>query len=138
MNWKVSALLSALFAGMTAILAKIGIENVPTNVAMLVRTCVVVVCAGGLVILRGEGGAFKEITNKSWLFLTLSGIATGLSWLFYFSALKEGKVQQVAPIDKLSFVIAMALAFVFLHEKAKPTTIAGAGLIVCGVLLTLV
>jgi transporter family protein len=137
MDWRLSAAFSALFAGMTAVLAKVGISNVPSNLATLVRTIVIVIFASGIVIARGEWKSLNTFTPRTWTFLVLSGIATGISWLFYFSALKNGKVSQVAPIDKMSFVIAMVLGVLFLGEHPKPTTWAGAALIVTGVLLTL-
>lgn len=137
MNWVFLALLSALFAGVTAVLAKAGVANVPSNLATFVRTVVILFFAGGIVWFRGEFAALPALTGKNWTFLVLSGIATGLSWLFYFAALKAGPVALVAPIDKLSFVIAMVLGIVFLQEKVTPLTIVGAGLILAGALLTL-
>ena len=135
MHWTSLALLSALFAGMTAVLAKVGIENVPSNLATLIRTIVIVCFATGIVVARGEWTHLKTIGGRSWLFLVLSGIATGLSWLCYFAALKQGPVSGVAPIDKLSFLVAMILGFIVLRERAAPLTLVGAGLIACGVLL---
>ena len=137
MHWTSLALLSALFAGMTAVLAKVGIENVPSNLATLIRTIVIVCFATGIVVARGEWTHLKTIGGRSWLFLVLSGIATGLSWLCYFAALKQGPVSGVAPIDKLSFLVAMILGFIVLRERAAPLTLVGAGLIACGVLLTI-
>ena len=137
MNWMMLALLSALFAGFTAVLAKVGVENVPSNLATLVRTVVIVVFASGIVAARGEWSALREVGSRSWIFLVLSGVGTGLSWLFYFAALKSGPVSGVAPIDKLSFLVAMTLGFVVLREPVRPLTLAGAGLIALGVLLTL-
>jgi transporter family protein len=137
MNWMTLALLSALFAGLTALLAKIGMEGVPSNLGTLARTIVVVLFATGIVIARGEWRAAASVSGRTWLFLVLSGIATGLSWLCYFAALKLGPVSRVAPIDKLSFVVAMGLGFVVLREPVRPLTLLGAGLIVAGVLLTL-
>ncbi|MGC4046147.1 MAG: EamA family transporter [Armatimonas sp.] len=137
MNWATYAFLSAVFAGMTALLAKIGIEGVPSNVATMVRTIVIVIFAIGIVLARGEGHFLRELNGKTWLFLVLSGIATGLSWLCYFAALKLGPISHVAPIDKLSFVLAVALGALFLHEKVSRTTFVGIVLIVVGVLLTL-
>jgi transporter family protein len=137
MHWTALALLSALFAGLTAVLAKVGVEKVPSNLATLIRTVVIVAFATAIVAARGELGQAKEITAKSWTFLVLSGVATGLSWLCYFAALKLGPVSGVAPIDKLSFLVAMTLGFIVLGEKARPLTILGAVLIAAGVLLTI-
>ena len=137
MHWTTLAFLSALFAGLTAVLAKVGIENVPSNLATLIRTVVIVFFASGIVVARGEWTHFKEIGGRSWVFLVLSGVATGLSWLCYFAALKQGPVSGVAPIDKLSFLVAMTLGFIVLRERAAPLTLVGAGLIACGVLLTI-
>lgn len=131
------ALLSALFAGLTAVLAKVGVENVPSNLATLVRTVVVVAFATGIVAARGEWAALREVNARSWTFLIFSGVGTGLSWLFYFAALKSGPVSGVAPIDKLSFLVAMVLGFIVLREPARPLTLLGAGLIAIGVLLTI-
>jgi transporter family protein len=136
-NWPLCAVLSALFAGLTAVLAKIGVNQVPSNVATLVRTMVVVVFATGVVAASGQSTAFRSISGRAWAALLLSGVTTGLSWLFYFAALKDGPVSGVAPIDKLSFVIAMILGFLLLGETMKPLTVAGAALIAAGVLLTL-
>lgn len=137
MNWTTLALLSALFAGLTALLAKIGVADVPSNLATFIRTVVVVIFAFGIVLSRGELSQARAITTKSWTFLILSGVATGLSWLCYFAALKLGPISGVAPIDKLSFLIAMTLGFLVLGEKANPLTLLGAILIACGVLLTI-
>ncbi|GAC1472465.1 MAG: EamA family transporter [Isosphaeraceae bacterium] len=137
MTWMAYAGLSALFAGLTALLAKIGVENVPSNLATLVRTVIIVVFAAGIVAARGEWTQLREVSGRSWTFLVLSGIATGLSWLFYFAALKLGPISGVAPIDKLSFLIAMTLGFLILGEAIRPLTLAGAALIAAGVLLTI-
>ena len=137
MNGMACAGLSALFAGLTALLAKVGVQNVPSNLATLVRTIVIVVFATGIVAARGEWSHLREVSGRSWTFLVLSGVATGLSWLFYFAALKMGPISGVAPIDKLSFVVAMTLGFVVLHEPVRPLTLVGAALIVAGVLLTI-
>lgn len=131
------ALLSALFAGMTAILAKAGMQGVPSNLATAVRTVVVVAFAWGIVLFRGEAVGLKNLTGQNWLFLVLSGFATGASWLCYFRALSDGPVSRVAPIDKLSFVIAVVLGLILFHEKFSWTFAAGVVLIVGGVLLTL-
>jgi transporter family protein len=137
MGWSSYALLAAVFGGATALLAKIGIQHVPSNLATAVRTVVVLVFAFGIVIARGELRALGELTRTNWLFLTLSGIATGLSWLCYFRALQLGPVSRVAPIDKLSFVIAMTLGVLFLHERLTWRLGLGAGLIVAGVLVVI-
>ncbi len=137
MTWAVYAGLSALFAGLTAVLAKMGVANVSSNLATFVRTCIILVFAFGIVTARGELKSIGTLSAKNWTFLVFSGIATGLSWLFYFSALKSGPVSHVAPIDKLSFVLAMVLGVLFLQEKVTRLTWAGAGLILAGALLTL-
>jgi len=137
MNWTSYALLSAVFAAATALLAKIGVKDVPSNLATAVRTTVVLVFAVGIVLARGEQKHFGLLTRQNWLFLGLSGIATGLSWLCYFRALQLGPVSRVAPIDKLSFVIALVFGVLLLHEKLTWPLAAGAALIVAGVLLTL-
>ena len=136
MSFRYWALLSALFAGLTALLAKKGVENVPSNLAVAVRVAVVLMFSVGIAIYTHQN-KINEISSRAWLFLVLSGIATGASWLCYFRALKLGPISQVAPIDKLSFVIAMALGVVFLGEKPTNNLIAGAVLIVVGVLITL-
>ncbi|AMV40427.1 EamA family transporter [Planctomyces sp. SH-PL62] len=137
LNWPACAALSAVFAGLTALLAKIGVSQVPSNLATLIRTLVVVAFATVLVLARGELRGLGALTARDWTALVLSGVATGLSWLFYFAALKTGPISGVAPIDKLSFVIAMSLGFLILREPIKPLTLLGAALIVVGVLLTL-
>lgn len=137
MSWLGFALLSALFAGLTALLAKLGTENVPSNVATLVRTCVVVVFASAIVLARGEAGHLRHLSSRTMLFLVLSGCATGMSWLCYFAALKAGPISHVAPIDKLSFLIAVLLAVLFLHEKVERLSLVGMAFIAFGALLTL-
>jgi bacterial/archaeal transporter family protein len=137
LNWTLYAALSALFAGLTALLAKVGVSQVPSNLATLVRTIVVVVFATGIVAATGQFNHLGSISGRGWLALVFSGVATGLSWLFYFAAIKQGPISGVAPIDKLSFVIAMGLGFFVLRETIRPLTLAGAALIVAGVLLTL-
>jgi transporter family protein len=136
-GWVLPACLSAVFAGLTAVLAKLGVGNVPSNLATLVRTVVILLFAAGIVAARGEFRHMGALTGRNWTFLILSGLATGISWLFYFAAIKAGPVSGVAPIDKLSFVIAMILGFLVLREPVHPLTIVGAVLIVAGVLLTL-
>lgn len=133
--WFVFALLSAIFAALTSILAKIGIEGVNSNLATAVRTVVVVLMAWGMVFLTNAQGGISGIGRKSWLFLVLSGLATGASWLCYYKALQMGEASKVVPIDKLSVVITLVLAFIFLHEKFTPKSIAGCILIGIGTLL---
>ena len=115
--WFVLALLSAIFAALTSILAKVGIEGVNSNLATAIRTVVVVVMAWGMVFLTNAQNGIAEISKRSWLFLVLSGLATGVSWLCYYKALQLGDASKVVPIDKLSVVITLILAFVFLHEQ---------------------
>ncbi|TLM88947.1 EamA family transporter [Hymenobacter jeollabukensis] len=133
--WWLFALLSALFAALTAVLAKIGIKGVDSNLATAVRTTVILVLAWGIVYFRGGLGEIHSLTRANWLFLGLSGLATGLSWVFYFRALQLGKVSQVAPVDKLSVALTIVLAVVFLGEKLTWQTGLGAGLIVTGTLV---
>lgn len=133
--WFVFALLSAVFAALTSILAKVGIEGVNSNLATAIRTVVVVVMAWGMVFLTNAQHGITEISRRSWLFLILSGLATGGSWLCYYRALQLGDASKVVPIDKLSVVITMVLAFVFLHEQFTPKSLAGCVLIGVGTLL---
>ncbi|MBR3836751.1 MAG: EamA family transporter [Clostridia bacterium] len=133
--WFVFALLSALFAALTSILAKVGIEGVNSNLATALRTLVVLVMAWGMVFLTNAQSGIFEISKKSWLFLILSGVATGASWLFYYRALQMGEASKVVPIDKLSVVITLVLAFVFLHEQFSPKSLVGCILIGAGTLL---
>ena len=122
--WMILAILSAVFAALTSILAKVGIEGVNANLATAIRTCVVVVMAWGMVFLTNAQGGISSISRRSWLFLILSGLATGASWLCYYRALQLGDASKVVPIDKLSVVITLVLAFVFLHEKVNAKSIA--------------
>jgi transporter family protein len=133
--WVAYALLAALFAAATSILAKIGIEGVNSNLATAVRTAVVLLMAWGVVFITGAQKGVADITPRSWLFLALSGLATGLSWLFYFRALQLGEASKVVPLDKLSVVIAMVLAFVVLGERADAKAIIGGLLITAGTLV---
>ena len=133
--WFICALLSAVFAALTSILAKIGIDGVNSNLATAIRTVVVVVMAWGMVFLTGAQNGIMEISKKSWIFLILSGLATGGSWLFYYRALQLGDASKVVPIDKLSIVITLILAFVFLHEKFTVKSAVGAALITAGTLV---
>ena len=136
-TWVIFALLSALFAGMTAILAKFGIQGVNSNLATAIRTVVIVLFAWGIVLARGELQGIKELTGRNWLFLILSGFATGASWICYFRALSLGPVSKVAPIDKLSFVIAVVFGLILFHEKVTWQLGVGVALIIVGVLFTL-
>ncbi len=133
--WLVFALLSAIFAALTSILAKVGIEGVNSNLATAIRTVVVLAMAWGMVFLTNAQNGILQISRKSWIFLILSGLATGASWLCYYKALQMGKASKVVPIDKLSVVLTMILAFVFLHEEVTPKSLAGCILIGAGTLL---
>ena len=130
--WAIFAILSAVFAALTSILAKIGIENVNSNLATAVRTIVVVLIAWFMVFVTGSQNGFMDISKKSCLFLILSGLATGASWLCYYKALQLGEVSKVVPIDKLSIVITIILAFIFLGEQITLKTLIGCCLIVAG------
>lgn len=132
--WFILALLSAIFAALTSILAKIGIEGVSSNLATAIRCVVVVIMAWGMVFLTGVQKGIAEISAKSWLFLILSGLATGGSWLCYYKALQIGEASKVVPIDKLSVVITLILAFVFLHEQFTVKSLIGCILIGAGTL----
>ena len=133
--WFIFALLSAVFAALTSILAKIGIDGVNSNLATAIRTVVVVAMAWGMVFLTNTQGGIPDIGRKSWLFLILSGLATGASWLCYYRAIQIGEVSKVVPIDKLSVVITLVMAAVFLHEKFTPKSILGCILIGAGTLV---
>ncbi len=133
--WFVFALLSAVFAALTSILAKVGIAGVNSNLATAIRTVVVLVMAWGMVFVTNTQGGLTDISRKSWLFLILSGLATGASWLCYYRALQIGEASKVVPIDKLSVVITLVLAFVFLHERFTPKSLIGCLLIGAGTLL---
>ena len=130
--WFIFAILSAIFAALTSILAKIGIEGVNSNLATAVRTIVVVLMAWLMVFVTGSQNGFMDISKKSWIFLILSGLATGASWLCYYKALQKGEASKVVPIDKLSIVITVALAFLFLGEQITLKTLIGCSLIVAG------
>ncbi len=130
--WIVFALLSAVFAALTSILAKVGIDGVNSNLATAVRTVVVLVMAWGIVFVTGTAGGIRQIGVKSWVFLILSGVATGLSWLCYYRALQLGEASRVAPIDKFSVVLTMALAFFVLHEPITWKSVLGGLLITAG------
>ncbi len=133
--WLVLALLSAVFAALTSILAKIGIEGVDSNLATAIRTVVVVAMAWGMVFLTNAQNGIAEISKRSWLFLILSGLATGASWLCYYKALQLGDASKVVPVDKLSVVITLILAFVFLHEQFTTKSLIGCVLIGVGTLV---
>ena len=135
MMWFWFALGSAVFAALTSILAKVGIEGVNSNLATAIRTLVVVVMAWGMVFLTNSQGGISDISKKSWIFLILSGLATGASWLCYYKALQMGQASKVVPVDKLSVVITLVLAFVFLHEKFTPKSLIGCILIGAGTVL---
>jgi transporter family protein len=133
--WFWLALGSAVFAALTSILAKIGIEGVNSNLATALRTMVVLVMAWGMVFLTNSQNGIGEISKKSWIFLILSGLATGASWLCYYKALQVGEASKVVPIDKLSVVITLILAFIFLHEQFTVKSVIGCILIAAGTLL---
>ncbi|MBQ7784670.1 MAG: EamA family transporter [Clostridia bacterium] len=133
--WMVFAILSAGFAALTSILSKVGIEGVNSTLATAVRTVVVLAMSWGMVFLANVQGGVFSISRRSWLFLILSGIATGASWLCYYRALQLGEVSKVVPIDKLSVVITLVLAFVFLHEQFTAKSLIGAALITAGTLI---
>ena len=133
--WFWFALGSAVFAALTSILAKVGIEGVNSNLATAIRTVVVVLMAWGIVFLTNAQGGISAISKRSWLFLILSGLATGASWMCYYKALQIGEASKVVPIDKLSVVITLVMAFVFLHEQFTPHSILGCLLIGAGTLL---
>ncbi len=133
--WFILALLSAVFAALTSILAKVGIDGVNSNLATAIRTMVVLVMAWGMVFLTNAQGGIGDISKKSWIFLILSGLATGASWLCYYRALQLGEASKVVPIDKLSVVITLVLAFIFLQEKFTWRSGVGTALITVGTLL---
>lgn len=133
--WWIYALLSALFASLTAIFAKVGIENVNSNLATAIRTIVILIVAWAIVFARGEAKQLTVISKQNIIFLIVSGIATGLSWIFYFKALQVGKVSQVAPVDKLSVALTIILAAIFLHESISLKMAIGSLLIIAGTLV---
>jgi len=138
MNWFVWALLSALFAALTAILAKVGVADVNPNLATAIRTTVILVITWGLAFCTCAKADWSALTGRAWIFLAASGLMTGLSWLCYFNALKVGDVAKVAPVDKLSVAIAIILAVIFLKEEIKIQEAIGAALIVLGVVVMVV
>ena len=136
--WLILALGASVFAALTSILAKIGIDGVNSNLATAIRTFVVLIMSWGMVFITNTQGGITEISRRSWLFLILSGLATGASWLCYYKALQLGEASKVVPIDKLSVVITLVLAAVFLHEKVNPKSIIGCILIGAGTLLMVI
>lgn len=136
--WFVFALLSAVFAALTSILAKVGIDGVNSNLATAIRTVVVLIMAWGMVFITNTQGGITEIGRKSWIFLILSGLATGASWLCYYKALQVGEASKVVPVDKLSVVITLVLAFVFLHEEFTVKSLIGCILIAAGTLIMVI
>ena len=136
--WKYYALLSAFFASLTAIFAKVGVKDVNSDLATAIRTTVILFITWGIALIGGHWGEVRRVTGHTWLFLVLSGVATGLSWLFYFKALQLGNVSRVAPIDKLSVVITLCLSFLLLREPVTPKVILGAGLITAGSIVMLI
>ena len=136
--WVVFAILSAVFAALTSILAKVGIDGVNSNLATAIRTVVVVLMAWGMVFLTHSQSGLQEIGKKSWIFLILSGLATGVSWLCYYKALQLGDASKVVPIDKMSVVITLLLAFVFLHEEFTAKSLVGCILMGIGTLLMVI
>lgn len=133
--WLLFAILSSVFAALTSILAKVGIENVNSNLATAIRTVVVLLMSWAMVFITNTQSSITEISKKSWVFLILSGLATGASWLCYYKALQMGEASKVVPIDKLSVVLTLILAFVFLHEKFTPKSLVGCVLIAAGTLI---
>lgn len=136
--WRYYALLSALFAALTAIFAKIGVKDINSDLATAIRTSVILLITWGIVLVGNHESGIKDIPGHTWLFLVLSGVATGLSWLFYFKALQTGDVSRVAPIDKLSVVITLCLSFLLLKEPVNARVIIGALLITGGSIVMLV
>ena len=136
--WFVFAVLSAIFAALTSILAKMGIDGVNSNLATAIRTVVVVIMAWGMVFLTNTQSGISEISKKSWVFLILSGLATGASWLCYYRALQMGDVSKVVPIDKLSIVLTMILAFFLLHEQFTVKSLVGCILIGIGTFIMVI
>lgn len=135
--WRLYAILSALFAALTSIFAKVGLQDINSDLATAIRTSIILLLTWGIVFFGHKADGITNLTWQTWLFLILSGISTGLSWLFYFKALQTGDVSRVAPIDKLSIVITILLAFIFLHERVTLRVLIGSLLISGGVLLML-
>ena len=133
--WIIYAVASSIFAALTSILAKVGIDGVNSNVATAIRTMVVVLMSWGMVFLTNAQGTIADINRRSWIFLILSGLATGLSWLCYYKALQMGEVSKVVPIDKLSVVLTLVLSFIFLHEQFTWKSLIGCVLLTAGTLV---
>lgn len=131
-TWWIYAVLSAVFAALTTIFAKVGVANVSSNLATAIRTVIILAVAWAIVLFRGEGGGISALSGRTWLFLVLSGLATGLSWVFYFRALQLGRASQVAPIDKASLVLVLLFSAMFLHEPLSWKIVLGGALIVGG------
>lgn len=131
-NWLILALLSAFFAALTTIFAKLGVRDVSANLATAIRTVVILLLAWGIVLATGEAAGLRTLSQRTWLFLILSGVATGLSWLFYFAALQKGPASLVAPIDKTSLAMVIVLAALFLNEPLTWQTVVGGSLVVVG------
>ena len=136
--WWIYALLSALFAALTAIFAKVGIKGVDTDLATAIRTAIILIIAWGIAFIKGSAENIGSLTRVNWIFLVLSGCATGLSWIFYFKALQLGRVSQVAPVDKLSVALAIILSVLFLKESLNWQTAIGALLIITGTLVLII
>jgi transporter family protein len=134
-NWLVFALISSFFAALTAIFAKVGLKEVNSDLATAIRTAIILFITWGIVFFKGNSGGLQNISKNNWLFLTLSAIATGLSWLFYYKALQVGKVSEVSAIDKGSIVFTILLSFLFLKEPMTPKILIGAGLVFAGMLV---
>ncbi|MEP6685016.1 MAG: EamA family transporter [Parafilimonas sp.] len=130
--WWIYALLSAFFAALTAIFAKVGVKNIDSDLATAIRTVIILIIVWGIALFKGEIPGIQNFTKQNWIFLILSGCATGLSWLFYFRALQIGKVSQVAPVDKLSVALAILLAVIFLKESVSVKDVIGAVMIIGG------
>src|SRR5882762_5647832 len=135
MNWIVWALLSALFAAATAVLAKVGVAHIDSNLATAIRTTVVVIFAWAIALALGKHGELREVDGRAWLFLTLSGLGTGLSWLCYFRALQLGPASRVAPLNKLSVVLVILFAWIFLGEGISAAKLLGGALIAVGAIV---
>ncbi|MCM0650694.1 EamA family transporter [Clostridium swellfunianum] len=135
--WKLYAILSAVFAALTSILAKIGIKGVDSNLATAIRTVVIIILAWGIVFATGAQNGITQLSKRSWAFLVLSGLATGLSWVFYYKAISIGKVNQVAPIDKSSIVLTLILSYIILKEQFTVKTLIAGGLITAGTFVML-
>lgn len=134
-GWLVPALLAAVFAALTTVFAKLGVRDVPSNLATAIRTVVILLLAWGIVVGTGEIAGLKSVSQRAWLFLVLSGLATGLSWLFYFSALQRGPASVVAPLDKTSLAMVLVFAALFLGEPLTWKTALGGGLVVAGAII---